>query len=192
LFVAIELTDQVRTVLADAQAALKRIGQGVRWVSPEQLHLTVKFLGEVDGGLVDRVAAAIRGVAERSVGFEMDVDDCGCFPPRGDVRIVWAGADEPSGAMRQCVEQIERELECIGFPRERQPFSAHITLGRVREDRSRGVLRAAVEGFGLPRVAQPVRCVTLMSSVLSPQGPIYAAVSHAKLGQTECPPNERC
>ena len=99
------------------------------------------------------------------------------------MRIVWAGLDEPSGALLQCAEAVEGELAQIGFARERRPFSPHITIGRVREDRSGGQIRAAAEGITLDAGDQSVASLTLMSSVLSPQGPTYSAVSRTNLGE---------
>jgi len=185
LFVAIGLTDGVRAALKRSQASLGPACKDVRWIPSEQLHLTLKFLGEVPDGEVDGVAEGVAAGAALGRPFAMEVGGCGCFPPRGAVRIVWAGVHEPSGALAECVERVEQELENIGYPREDRPFSAHITMGRVREDRSRGALRDAVEGFTLDRVGQPVREITLMASVLSPRGPSYTVVSRMRLGPVE-------
>ena len=185
LFVAIELSDAVRSALRAAQAALRPQCDGVRWVPPEQLHLTVKFLGEVGDADVPGVCAAVQRAAAASQALAMSVPECGCFPERGPVRIVWVATEEPSGSLAGCVEATERELESLGFARETRAFSPHITIGRVREDRSRGAIRAAVEKFHLAdaeAVEQEVSSLTLMSSVLSPKGPTYSVVSRAKLG----------
>ena len=107
LFVAIELTDEVRGALQEVQKALGRVTDGVRWVRPEQLHLTVKFLGETPDGEVSRVAEAVARSAARSRAFEMQLTECGCFPPRGPVRIVWVGTHDPSGALQECVNAVE-------------------------------------------------------------------------------------
>ena len=182
LFVAILLSDSVRAALGKVQADLDGAHRGVRWIPSEQLHLTVKFLGEVPDRDVAQVAEAVARAAGRATPFDMQVAGCGCFPPGGSVRIVWAGASESSGALLQCAEAVEGELEEMGFPRERRPFSSHITIGRVREDRSRGRLRSVVEVHTFSPMEQSVLSVTLMSSVLSPKGPTYTAVSTSKLG----------
>jgi 2'-5' RNA ligase len=182
LFVAIEFDDAVRDVLHKAQQALAQQCDGVRWVPAHQLHLTVKFLGEVPDRQVDSVAQAVARAASQARPCTLAVEGCGCFPPRGAVRIVWAGGREDSGALVQCVEAVERELESSGFPRERRRFSPHVTIGRVREDRSGGRLRDSVVAHSFPPQEQPVKSLTLMSSVLSPKGPTYARVSTAALG----------
>lgn len=182
LFVAIELSDAVRRYLRVAQERLRAKCGGVRWTRPEQIHLTVKFLGDVADARVPDVTAAVGRAAAAGSGFSMDVAGMGCFPPAGAVRIVWAGLEEPSGALAQCVEGFEAAFEEIGFARERRAFSPHLTVGRVREDRSGGQIRAAVSAFKLESVPQEVSAVTLMSSVLAPQGPTYTPVMTARLG----------
>lgn len=182
LFVAIELTAEMRDALHEVQKALGRVADGVRWVRPEQLHLTVKFLGEAPDGEVPRVAEAVARSAARSRPFEMQLTECGCFPPRGPVRIVWVGTHDESGALQECVDAVEEELEGVGFPRESRAFSAHLTIGRAKEGRSSGEVRTAVEGGKVKPVRQSVGELTLMSSVLSPKGPSYSVVARSKLG----------
>lgn len=196
LFVAIELTDEVRDALREVQGALGRAADGVRWVRPEQLHLTVKFLGETPDVEVPRVAEAVARSAARSRAFEMQLTECGCFPPRGPVRIVWVGTHDGSGALQECVNAVEEEMDGIGFPKESRPFSAHLTIGRrvsrnTRErcgegyfERSASGIRAAVERCMVKPVRQSVGELILMSSVLSPKGSLYSVVTKAKLGKT--------
>lgn len=183
LFVAIELTDEVREELKSVQSALGRSCDGVRWVHAEQLHLTVKFLGEVPDGEVSRVAEAVARSAARSASFEMELTDCGCFPPRGPVRIVWVGTRDPSELLTGCVNAVEQEMEAVGFPKESRPFSAHLTIGRAADGRQASGIRAAVERHSVKPVRQPVDELILMSSVLSPKGPSYSVVSKARLGE---------
>lgn len=185
LFVAIELSDEVKAALAKAQAGLRADADGVRWVKPSGLHLTLKFLGEVPDRDVVKVTEAVAQATRTAEPFEMAIGGCGCFPPRGPVRIVWAGVFEASGALAPCVESLERRLEGLGFPRERRPFAPHITIGRVRDDRSAGRLRSAVEAFILDRTGQAVDEVTVMSSELSPKGATYAAISRAELASVK-------
>ncbi len=185
LFVAVLLSDHVRAVLKDVQARLEEAGPGVRWVPPELLHLTVKFLGEVPDPKAGAVAETVARGAAGAAPFTMQISGCGCFPPRGPVRIVWTGASDASGTLVECVEAVNSELERFGFPRERRPWSPHITIGRVREDRSQGRIRSAVEALSFDAVEQPVKAVTLMSSVLSPKGPTYTAVSTTDFGSVD-------
>jgi len=180
--VAIELKDEVRDALQEVQKALGRAADAVRWVRPEQLHLTVKFLGEVPDDEVPRVAEAVARSAARSRPFEMQLTECGCFPPRGPVRIVWVGTHDGSGALLECVNAVEEELDGIGFPKDSRPFSAHLTIGRAKDGRSSEGVRLAVESGKVRPVRQSVSELTLMSSVLSAKGPSYSVVARSKLG----------
>jgi len=182
LFVAIELSEAVRKALSATQEKLKPQCPDVRWIQPEQLHLTVKFLGEVADGDVTGVSQAVEQAAAESKPFTMRTGECGCFPERGAVRIVWTRVDEEGGLLAGCVAAVEAQIEPLGFPREHRPFAAHLTIGRVRDDRSRGKLREVVQTHRGKEVEQDVLSLTLMASALSPKGSTYTAVSRAKLG----------
>ncbi len=188
---AIELTAEIRDALQEVQSALGRAADGIRWIRQEQLHLTVKFLGETPDGEVPRVAEAVARSAARSRPFEMQLTECGCFPPGGPVRIVWVGTHDGSGALQESVYAVEEEMEGIDFPRESRPFSAHLTIGRAKDGRGSSAIRTAVERCTVKPVIQSVGELTLMSSVLSPKGPSYSVVSKAKLGKTN-PSSGRC
>ncbi len=181
LFVAIELDKEIRTLLASAQKTFARACPGVRWVKPELQHITVKFLGEVSDNGVPQVTQAVAAAASQSAPFDVAIDGCGCFPPRGPVRTVWADARDTSGALTQCVQRVEDELEKVGFPCDTKPFRGHITLGRVKFDQSGGSIRSAVEAHSLPVTTQHVASLTLMSSVLSSGGPTYSPVGRFSL-----------
>lgn len=185
LFVAIEFEERHRSAIGRVQDSLRPRCEDVRWIPPGQLHLTVKFLGEVADRDVPGTIDAVSRAAGTSEPFDMELSGCGCFPPGGSVRIVWVGGHEPTGALSGCVEHIERELEPLGFPRERRPFSPHTTIGRVREDRTNGRLRSAVDSAKFGPAALSVSSVTVMSSVLSPRGPDYAPVATIPLGRSE-------
>jgi len=183
LFVAIELVQGVRSALQNVQSRLGASCQGVRWIPAEQLHVTLKFLGDVRDGDVPAVAEAMAGAVAGVTPFEVEVAGCGCFPPRGPARIVWAGLREDTGTLPRMAADVDAAMEHLGFERERRPFSGHITIGRVREDRPQSGIREATQASAYDPVSQTVGAVTLMSSVLSPKGPTYTAVRTVTLGQ---------
>lgn len=182
LFVAMSLSEDVCAALADVQDALKPHSKGVRWVMPELMHLTIKFLGEVDDHRVPAVCDAVTQAARVSSPLEFEVAGCGCFPPRGPVRVVWAGVSGDLSPLLACAEAVEEQLSASGFDRERRAYSPHLTLGRVRDDRSRGQLREAVERVQLPAMFQDVEELVLMSSELSSRGPSYTPAHTVRLG----------
>jgi 2'-5' RNA ligase len=181
LFVAIEFDEPVRRRLVDVQDRLRRAADGVRWIPGEQLHVTVKFLGEVRDDRLAEVSGALEAAAADVSPFSIRIAECGCFPPRGGVRIVWVGAAQAPEPLLACVQSVEGQMQRIGFPKEHKRFSPHVTIGRVREDRSAGAIRSAVSAQRIEPIEQPVNSMTLMSSVLSPKGPTYSPVSRAAL-----------
>lgn len=154
-------------------------------MSPESIHLTAKFIGEVPDSDVDEVARTVADVAVEVEPFDMEITGIGCFPERGPVRIVWIGVREESGALVECVERLEEALWQLGFPKERRRYTPHLTIGRVRWDESDGAIRKAVDGSRVRTTTQPVSGLTLMMSALSPKGPTYTPVNKTKFGQVK-------
>jgi len=170
LFIAIEIDDDVRQRLAEAQRLLAAVPCKVKWVEPRNLHLTLKFLGEVPDHHARAIADAMTRAAREAKPFEMKVAGVGTFPPKGVPRVVWAGAE----AMQ------------VGHEREKRAFHPHLTLGRVKGREGSRELRALMESleardFGTCRVGE----VVLMQSTLSPAGPTYTPLHHAPLGRGE-------
>ena len=131
LFVGISVDDQIKR-------RMLRIGEGidvrdarVRWCTAEQLHLTLKFIGEAADSQVTPICDAVRRVAEEVQPFSMEIASTGCFPGQGPVRIVWVGGSEPSGTLRKAVQGLEDRLEPLGIVREKRTFSEHFTIGRA-------------------------------------------------------------
>jgi len=181
LFVAIELSTLAKTSLAAFQDRMSKRCSGVRWVKPEHLHLTVQFLGEVADERVGSIGKVVRSAGLRCKPIELRIVDCGCFPIQGAVRVVWSGVHEPTGRLLRCVDQVAAALENEGFARERRAYSPHITLGRVRHDRSAGKIREAIDRTDLRPIKQSIDTIALMSSLRSPSGATYTVVSRAKL-----------
>lgn len=185
LFVAILIDDKIRRAVARLQNRLGTRCDRVRWVHPDNIHLTVKFLGEVPDGDVMSVCELLTEAGRMATGFDMTIAGCGCFPQEGKVRTIWAGVREPPEALTQCVEAVELAMEVYGIPRERRSFSAHVTIGRLRGDRSAGRIRSTVAADEFVSKRQRVKSVALMASVLSRKGPTYSVVTRITLGGTE-------
>jgi 2'-5' RNA ligase len=182
-FIAIEIDDGIRERLGRAQQGLRGQGPKVKWVDPAKVHLTLKFLGEIEEGAVEGVAAAMGRAVAGMAPFEMTVGGLGAFPPRGAPRVVWAGVADPSGGLATLHGRLERELGPLGFEPEGRPFRPHLTLGRVKDRRGGAPLPARIaagarEEFGVQTVAELV----LFLSTLSPAGPTYTPLRRARLG----------
>ncbi|MCP4593492.1 MAG: RNA 2',3'-cyclic phosphodiesterase [bacterium] len=182
LFTAIELSDEVKAMLGDMRRSLSSFDRTVRWVNADQMHLTIKFLGEVDDARVGGISKATAQIATDSSPFELEIGGTGCFPPEGKVRVVWVGVGEPSGALAACNRACEEKYADLGIARERRDYSPHLTLGRVRDDRTNDGLRVGVERVSLAARRQPVDRIVLVQSVLTPRGARYTVVSRHGLG----------
>lgn len=185
LFVAIEPPAPLRRQLGALAAEIRKLGgraaAEVRWVSPENVHLTLQFLGNAPEERVDDVAAAVAGAAAASRPLALAVRGAGAFPNARRARVLWAGLTgdlEPLGAL---VKDLGARLAPLGFPPEERPFSPHLTLGRARDGAPglAGALAAVKEvEVGTWRAGE----LTLFRSHLSPKGPTYESLLRAPLG----------
>ncbi len=181
LFIAVDLEERAKGVLRRLQESLSRFDRVVRWVTRDQMHLTLVFLGEVPDSKVPAVCSAVERAAGAVGPFEMTVAGSGCFPPRGRVRVVWAGIEEPTGALSRLQSACAGELEAEGYPQESRPFSPHLTLGRVKQDTSDGKLRDVVVALTVESMIQPVGALRVVQSTLTPHGARYSTVAEYPL-----------
>lgn len=187
LFVAIDPPEPVRRRLAALAADLRRSSgrhaDEVRWVPPENVHLTLQFLGAVPEERVAELEGAIRAAAGDARPLSLELKGAGGFPTARRPRVVWAGVAGDVVALGALVADLGRRLAPLGFAPEERPFSAHLTLGRARDGRGApglaGALAQAAEADGTPWRASEV---TVFESHLSPRGPRYEAVVRAPLG----------
>lgn len=181
LFVALPLPEPVRRHLIGAAGALARAGEAalddVRWVRPENLHVTLKFLGEVAEADVTGVAMALRHVAVAGP-IPVRAERLVLQPARGRARLVAAEVGEVA-AIRRLHVSVDEALEQLGFPRERRAFWPHVTLGRSRSGIDTRRLGRTLAGIvrNADGPAGEVGAFELVSSTLRPGGPIYATVA---------------
>ncbi len=187
LFVALEPPEAVRRRLAAVAVDLRRTAgrhaDEVRWVPPENVHLTLQFLGAVPEERVAELERAIRDVAAAGRPLSLELRGAGGFPNARRPRVVWAGVAGEVDALAGLVAELGRRLAPLGFAPEDRPFSAHLTRGRARDGRGApglaGALAHAAVADGTPwRAAE----VTLFESHLSPKGPRYDPILRAPLG----------
>ncbi|MEK7848688.1 MAG: RNA 2',3'-cyclic phosphodiesterase, partial [Chloroflexota bacterium] len=134
LFVAVELPPGVRAALAGLQRELRpRCGAGVRWVDAKGIHLTLKFLGGVEGARVPPVQAAVEQAASGQAAFRLSLGSTGFFPNPRRPRVFWVGIEGEVERLGALARRVEVALSPLGFPPERRPFSPHLTLGGVRD-----------------------------------------------------------
>ena len=182
---AVLLPDEVRTRLGGTVESLRATAGGIAWVAPSNFHLTVKFLGGVEESRVEAVRAALADAAAAHAPFDLALQGLGAFPTPTRPRVVWAGLATGAAPLAALAGDVDRALAAIGFPPEDRPFSAHVTLGRVREVRrdpalATAIARAGSHPFGALRVDR----LSLMRSQLSPTGARYTELAAFPLGIT--------
>jgi 2'-5' RNA ligase len=184
-FIAIDIPKDIRADLAGLQkelAGLVDIRKGdVKWVEPEAMHLTLKFLGEVPDSRIAEVCGIVEGVAGRHEPFDFAVGKVGSFGGRS-ARVLWVGAGLECQELQRVQKDLEDELDSSGWPRENRPFSGHLTLCRIRN---------AKAGEKLARLADEYKDVDLgtvradsihvYESQLRPQGPVYTRLGSYQL-----------
>lgn len=181
-FIAVELDEAIRNELARVQARLKYSGADVKWVEPGNIHLTLKFLGEVSEEKAKDVAAALTSVAQGFRPFEITIKDLGIFPKPDFPRVVWAGVENGCEKASDLARQVEDSMEKLGFQRELRPFSPHLTIGRVRSPKNKEALKEKIVADKIEkRLAQNIDSLILFRSELTSKGPIYTKLFQAKL-----------
>lgn len=174
-FVAANLDSGLKAALARVQDRLKATRADVGWVRPENLHLTLKFLGQVEEGRLgiigDVIAAAATGCGPIRLVFE----GLGAFPSPRAARVVWIGLSHGAEALAELQARVEAGLESLGFAREGRPFTAHLTLGRVRSPAHREQLACALISTTAEALGEMVLDrIDLMKSDLSVAGARYS------------------
>ena len=181
LFIAIDVSDQIREALAQAEAHLKYASADVKWVAKENIHMTVKFLGEVPENKVEEVKASLDRVAKRHSAFDAKIKDLGAFPKIEYPRVIWAGLGEGEAGSKDIAKDVDEELSKMGFEKESRPFAAHLTIGRVRTPKNKDRLKDKMETCKLPALSCKIDGIILYQSTLTPQGSIYTKLHEAKL-----------
>jgi len=174
LFVALNLPAAVRRALWEATTPLRDMDLPVRWVRPEGIHLTLKFLGEVPDETEPDVRAALGRAAQGGHELPLSVQGFGAFPAPDRPRVIWVGVD-PDPAIELLQHRVEQEFEPLGFAPEGRPFHPHLTLGRAERDAGPRAFSALAPALGELHYHQTtmVETVDLMQSTLQSGGSVY-------------------
>ena len=185
-FAALETGPAARAALAECVAALRPLGGRVSWVRPENLHLTLRFLGEVTPEQASAYADGLRPLVSALAPLELVAEGLGAFPSLRRPSVLWAGVRAVSGDLAAVQRAAETCAAAIGLPPEPELFHPHLTLGRVRDPHGLAPLlavfaelAAAAPGFG---DAFPAPAVALFQSELRPGGAVYTRLEEMPLG----------
>jgi 2'-5' RNA ligase len=173
-FIAVKIAPDTVKALAGLISRLKESPAQVKWVRPESIHFTLKFLGNIEAGRIDQIEAALAGPLSEESPFRIDVGMLGGFPNLERPRVLWAGVEDAGNGLKRLAKLVDRKLTKVGFAREKRAFAPHLTLGRVKNFRyiedvqARMETEAEFDGGGFT-----VDNVHLYKSLLKPTGAVY-------------------
>jgi RNA 2',3'-cyclic 3'-phosphodiesterase len=184
-FIAIELPEKVKIALTSIQRDLKEPGQNfLKWVSSDSIHLTLKFLGNIDVDKVDSIRLAIEQTSFLQKRFMIGISEVGAFPNVERPRVIWVGINGDIGELIKLQKKLDDKLETIGFTKEKRAFSPHLTLARVAERATPqeivGLSRKLRDCRANKKVEVEVSGLSFIRSQLFPAGPIYTTLAEIK------------
>lgn len=187
LFIAIDLPETIKLTLEKLISKLNESEADVKWVETKNIHLTLKFLGEVDEEKVEKIKQIVSSVSSKNSDYTIKISSLGAFPRVSFPRVIWVGLESGEKETKVIFKELEEKIQKLGIPKEKRAFSAHITIGRVRTPKNKEKLVksledniAALEDKNLEFKATKI---TLFQSQLSPKGPTYIPLIEAPLKQ---------
>jgi len=183
LFLAVPLPDEVREAIRGFQERLVHKVRNVKWVNPNSMHITLKFLGDTPEHLIPNIKDAVRLAAAVVAPVELEVAGLGAFPSPATPRVLWVGLVGDTIGIAGLSARLNEELQTLGFEPEKRPFSAHVTLGRGRTGTRVQSITGLVQDFGNAQLATFVAgSLSLYQSELTPRGPTYTEQERFNFG----------
>lgn len=190
LFIAIELSNEIKLELKNLQDILKPVSpNAAKWVDPSGIHLTLKFLGNVESGKIPMITDAVKEAVSNVSPFELMLKELGAFPDLKRIQVLWVGLQGDLNSLQALQKQIEQKVSPLGFPTEKRSFIPHLTLARLRniatpvERRALGEKLSVIK-FNSTSVLE-VKSISLMKSHLTREGAIYTCMYSADLCDTD-------
>ncbi|MFH0816810.1 MAG: RNA 2',3'-cyclic phosphodiesterase [Methanobacteriota archaeon] len=180
-FIAVEVGGMSR--LLDMDEELKRTHGDLKIVDADNIHMTMKFLGNVDEAAGEKIVKAMKAAVKKFEPFDMVVRGVGVFPSEDDIKIIWVGVDDPK-PLAKIYDNLEKSLKKLGYEPESRAFTPHVTIARVRSPKNRLRVKEIVDAhkedeFGVIKVDT----LFLKKSFLTNEGPVYTTVGTARLGE---------
>jgi 2'-5' RNA ligase len=183
LFFAVELSREIQAGVRTVQQVFKERAPGVRWLRPEGIHLTLRFLGDVELERVEDIWGRAAREMKPIDPFPIVVRGCGGFPTARRPRVIWIGIEDPSGSLRAMQARVEKGMRELGFPHEERGYNPHLTLGRLHPGKGQEMAAQAIETNKTADLGQmEVQEVCLFRSQLKPTGAEYTKLKVMSLG----------
>lgn len=180
-FIAAELNEEIKERLRSLQDGLKEARADVKWVEPGNIHLTLKFLGEVEENKIPGITRALNELCPGIRPFNIALSGLGAFPGLRFPRVVWIGLKDGNEQLTALANLIENSLTALKLPKEKRGFSAHCTLGRVRSGVNTGLLAKKISEIPCPEFRQDIKSISLFKSTLGRAGAVYEKLSEINL-----------
>lgn len=181
-FIALDLEEDLRNDISRQQTIFTRQVKGFKWVDPEDYHLTLKFLGSVRKERVQEVGDLLEGIGLQQDPFPVTLQGISAFPYQSNPRVIWVGVRDQSGQLENLWQEIDTGLVDLGFPRDDREFTPHLTLGRVKANRSQGDLTYLFQRFrGRKFGTSLIDSITFYRTELQKSGPKYTVLSRIDL-----------
>jgi RNA 2',3'-cyclic 3'-phosphodiesterase len=180
-FIAIEVPSEVKSAFVELQNDLRGAGADVAWTNPDNVHLTLKFLGEIDKKLVSKVEQVCLETISSMSPFKLSIDRIGLFPNERHPRVLWIGLGGEIETLEKLQEQLDERLAGIGFEVEEKDFQPHLTVGRIRSNKNLREMLKRSDGYSLPTLSFMVEEIVLMKSDLLSSGACYSELAKARM-----------
>ena len=181
-FIAIEIPGEIQDKIGELQNSLKGIGGKINWTKPGNIHLTLKFLGDIDEDIIDEIAVKLQQAIQKVEGFKISVQGTGVFPNFKRPRVIWVAAKSEGDQLEKLAAQIEDCMKNFGFEKEHRRFSAHLTLGRVKDTKGIEPMMERLRSYEEFVAGNfSVKEFYLIKSELHPAGSIYTPLKKIDL-----------
>lgn len=180
-FIAIEIPDSLSEQIADLQEQLKKHNERIKWTRPESIHLTLKFLGDVEENRIDDLAQKLQEGASQFQTFKCPIKNVGAFPNPRRPRVVWVGMEDTDGTLVRLAQNVDDALNSLGFSKENRKFKPHLTIGRVKAAVSRAFTES-IQNTEFQSDPIEISEIVIMRSDLKPTGAVYTPLNKIKFG----------
>jgi len=181
-FIAIPLEPKIQHAIECVQDHLKKTNSDVKWVTPKNIHITLKFLGDVDTEQINSVKQTLANLFQNTRSFKVELSRLGAFPNIDRPRTLWVGLKDSKQRLSRIAVSLEKALGKIGFQGDQKSFSPHITIGRIRSSKNISALSKSMSNYQISEnCTQNISKIILFQSNLCPDGPIYKSLYQIKL-----------
>ncbi|MBI4810629.1 MAG: RNA 2',3'-cyclic phosphodiesterase [Ignavibacteriales bacterium] len=182
-FIAFDTPDPIKKEMSQLQMELKNSNADVKWEVESKFHVTIKFLGNIDESILQKVIDHCQSIVESSPRFDVVYQTLGCFPNKKHPRVIWIGCQNENGVLQKLKISLDKALLPLGFKIEDRAFHPHITLGRVRTPKGIQNLTPMLENLNFEPRKASINEILIMKSILKSEGSIYSILKTIHLQQ---------